>query len=553
MDFVIDFFAQSIKGIWPQTTSATAKGPGVGGRDLFSTLPTEIFLLIIDAMDIKPFSKPRDLFSTLPTEIFLLIIDAMDIKPFSKPNPLHTLSCVNRRLNRFTHMYIWRDCFIGPRAGVVVEPRSSRKHIHERMKALLRNSQRAAYVHQLTLEPTFADALLISKVPSIFLIVPNLRKLNIHISQTSSEALAVSDGLARAMEKITYPLPFQLDELECEASLFTSPPGIYKFLLAQPSIRRLSIRRTSEDAPFWTAPKLASLRAEHGLFDETSPALLPSIQELHGPSSYATLLLHGVQHSLKSIVLYTQSTTIDLTQCHTRHNPTHREEGPERSIGFRLSPCCTEASHPSASLLARSHSLCLWTDGRDIWAPELAPGIVERVEASPTLPFLLLWGYNISPSSLRFLRIGCLKHFPRVESQMTNFPLVILRELSGLEELEWLLFDEGYLRDESTGVLGLPSVRNAAQEFLEGVRRESASDNISKISFIAFKKRCLELVRLKTESDTLNALWKQEDNRAVTLCLAGGSKWTMSINMERIAEVEFFQLRPINCRKVARI
>ncbi|KAF8297403.1 hypothetical protein DL93DRAFT_762062 [Clavulina sp. PMI_390] len=491
----------------------------------------------------------KDIFSTLPAEIFLLILDALAAEPYSRPNPLHTLSCLNRRMNSFTHPFFWRACFIGPRASVTVEPRSSRKRIHERMNALLRDSQRAAYVQQLTLEPTFADASLMYKVPSIFLIVPNLRKLNIHISQTSSEALAVSDGLARAMEKITYPLPFQLDELECEASLFSSPPGIYKLLLAQPSIRRLTIRRIGDGDPFWTAPLPTTLKSEYAFFDKPNDCLLPSIKEFHGPASYASLLLYGVQHSLEKIVLYTQSTTVDVVQARILHRPSHFGEGFDEGTIFRPSRCCTEASYPSGLALARSQSLSIWTDGPYTWSS----GGIDRVDTLPILSFLLSWGYSIAPSSLRFLQLGCLKNLTKVEYQLTNFPLMILRELSALEELEWLVFDEGCLREESDGVLGLPDVRKAAKEFLDGVERESASDNLSKISFLAFKKRYLELVRLNTESDALNATWEQEDKGAFTLHLTGGSRWTMSINMEKKAEMDFFRLRPNKSLQVVRI
>ncbi|KAF8307359.1 hypothetical protein DL93DRAFT_2177507 [Clavulina sp. PMI_390] len=475
----------------------------------------------------------RDVFSALPTEILLMVIEALDINLYSKSNPLHTLSCLNRRLNSFTHVFFWRNFFIGPRAGVVVEPNFSRKHIHERMNAILRDPQRAAFVQQLTVEPTFPDTPLMLKIPSMFMIMPNLRQLKLHISQTSSEALAVAEALSKAMDNTTYPLPFRLDEFECEASLFTSPPGIYKFLVAQPYIRRLSIRQIGDGAPFWTAPLSTTLKTEYGFLNDTHPSFLPAIEEFRGPASYTSLLLHGVQHPLKRLVLYTQSTAVDLVRAQTLHQQSYDSNTPQGAASSSA-PGSIESSHPSPPSLTRCSSLSIWTDGPYIWSREYD-------------------GYAISPASLSSLRLGCLKPHARVEEHMAQFPFTILREFLALEELEWLVFDAGYLRDEYSKILENDSVKTAAKEFLERLAQETSSDGLSRIAFIAFKRRALELLRLNTESDKLKAIWEQEGKEVVNIHLAGGSKWTMSVKMDSTVEMDFFRLKPIKSRRVSKI
>ncbi|KAF8323830.1 hypothetical protein DL93DRAFT_38742 [Clavulina sp. PMI_390] len=510
-----------------------------------------------------PNQSTKDLFSSLPTEILLLIVDALDVDPYYKPNPLLSLSCLSQRLNDFTNSFLWRHFIICPPAGVAIERNSALEIVQARANALLRCPQRALYLQHLTLEPTFTSATLMRAIRRVFSAIPNLKKLDIHISQTSDQASRTSQSLAHALETLTYPLPFQLEELECEASLFTSPPGIYRFLLDQSSIRRLSIRRIGDESPFWTAPLPTTLKAEHGIFDERSVCLLPSIEEFCGPASYSSLVLHGVQRPLKSISLYTPSTVVDLDGSRALHFPTHHTKT-QREIPSGA--CCTEVSYPTPALLARTDTLSLWTDGpsdaHDIlpspylpmrkWDRE-AGQHVDRIEFAPLLPFLLIWGYGIAPSSLRFLRLARSKRPTDVEEHMSQFPLSILCELTALEELEWLMFDDWARRDEYSGVLAMPTVHEAARAFLEGVAREAASKRLWRIAFLAFKKRYLELVRIQVcDGVEVMAGWEELEDltKTVQLWLGDGAHWTMRVRTDVMAQAEFYRLRPTRPRQV---
>ncbi|KAF8313427.1 hypothetical protein DL93DRAFT_1171020 [Clavulina sp. PMI_390] len=474
-----------------------------------------------------------DFFSSLPPEILFLIIDALEITSSRKPNHLHTLSVLNRHMNNLTNAFLWRGFFIGPRPSA-----NLRLHVHERVDALLRDSQRVAHLRRLhvTLQLTFAGEALVLKIPKVFAIVPQLRKLDINISEMERNAFPLSSLLAQAMENMTYPMPFQLEQFECDARLFTSPPGIYKFLLAQPSIRRLGIRLFHLATPFWIVPHPTTLKARYGILGETSIALLPSIEEIYGPAPYVSLVLHGVQHSLKNVVLHTQTTVSDLYQARAFHRSTHDADDP---VLYQPSPCCSEASYPSPASLIRSDSVSIWTHGPAVTNTSIRPCDMDEIETRPILPFLLTWVYGIAPSSLRSLRLQRSKPFSPVENDISQFPLAILRDLSSLEELRWWINGPGK-PNVLRGTIDLPNITNVATRFLEGVMREATSDRLWMISFLALHNHHIELRYthicdgiLKEEQEEQE---EQEGRGVIDLQLSDGSKWMMSFKSDSIAE-----------------
>ncbi|KAF8319763.1 hypothetical protein DL93DRAFT_2094687 [Clavulina sp. PMI_390] len=472
----------------------------------------------------RPRKGGKDFFSKLPTEILLLIVEELGIESYEEPGPLHCISRLNRRLNMFTQRFLWRSFFIGPtlkskktRVGMV---------IHEQIEALLRDSQRAAYVRHLTIEPVFADAAFILKIPAILSIVPNLTKLNLYISQTSPEIARLTDAFSRALGHGLYPMSFRLEELECEASLFDSSPGIYRFLLAQPSIRRLIVRRIPRGAPFWSAPSPIALRAEVEMFDEAGGSLLPSIEEFRGPASYASLVLHGTKHSLESIMLYTPKIDRDLFKCRLHYCQRHG-----RDISYWPFPCkphpYTHLSDLSPEHLTSAHWLSIWAD-----------------QPTPHLPSILAWAYAIDPSSLRFLRFGCLHGHGTVIANMTEFPFKVLCELSALEELEWLIFPRGGLSEEPDRVFTVLSARETVTEFLYKVIRESTPGRLSRIEFFVSTKHHLQIVRVQSNFGTLDVIGEQGQEQVEYLELLDGSDWKVWISTVSMEETDFYPLKP---------
>ncbi|KAF8319766.1 hypothetical protein DL93DRAFT_118578 [Clavulina sp. PMI_390] len=461
----------------------------------------------------------KDLFSQLPTEMLLQIVDELNIESFAKRSTLHSISCLNRRLHAFAHTFLGRIFFIGPRPRF--KPAQVGTIIHEQADTLLRDFGRAAYVHHLTIELVSADAALMLKIATILPVMSNLTKLNLHVSQTSLDESGVSHALARVMGNVAHPAPFQLEELECEAGIFNSPPGIYRFLFAQPSIRKLTIRRVPSNTPFWSAPSRAMLDMKHGLFSESTPSLLPSIEEFHGPASYASLMLHGVQHSLKSIMLHTRDIDVDWGS----QQPVYTHE--QYSSHFRYPS--TNSLKPRTTQLARSQSLSIWAD-----------------QPHPHLTSILSQSYAIAPGSLRFLRFGCPHFHATVELDMDRFPFAILRDLSALEELDWLVLLKGSLNEEPFRALNVPSVRGAAKEFLNSAMQAAASGKLRRIAFFGSRKRRLRLTRVPIEDDGApHVVGEQEDEQgAAYLELLDGSSWTMAIKTISMEETDFYPLKP---------
>ncbi|KAF8313426.1 hypothetical protein DL93DRAFT_2081131 [Clavulina sp. PMI_390] len=205
-------------------------------------------------------------------------------------------------------------------------------------------------------------------------------------------------------------------------------------------------------------------------------------------------------------------------------------------VPFQPLSCCNEGSHPSAASLVRSHSLSIWTDGPMATIAGKPESKIDYVETQPILPFLLTWGYGISPSSLRSLRLRRRKHCSPIEEDMAQFPFAILRELSVLEELKWWVFGVGKL-DISDGERDLSVVSMAAWEFLEAVTREATSDGLSMISFFASGRHYLELVRTCAK-DTMS-IQEQDEQQVVELQLLGGSRWRVSFKMANQGEPSF--------------
>ncbi|KAF8319767.1 hypothetical protein DL93DRAFT_2164438 [Clavulina sp. PMI_390] len=466
----------------------------------------------------------RDLFSRLPKEILLQIVDELNIESYVKPNPLHSISCLNRNLNAFTHMFLWRSFLIVPRSSS--KGAQINIDIHDQTDALLRDPHRAAYIQHLTIELSFNDAILMPKISTIFSMVLNLKKLNLHVSQTSPDESGLSHALARAMGTLTYPMPFQLEELECEASLFNSSLGIYTFLRTQPSIQRLTIRRIPSTTPFWSAPSIMALDAEYGIYREGALPLLPSIKEFYGPASYARLLLHGTQHPLTRIVLHTRNIWNDSCQEQPRYRLIHGQH----SSHFQHPS--THSSDPPTAPLVCSQSLSLWAN-----------------DPSSNFITVMTRAYAIDPSSLRFLRFGCTFFHKTAAHDMNGFPSKILCELPVLEELEWLIFFKGSLNKDSFKVQDVTSIRGPATAFLDRAMRQSTSKRLRRFEFFASKKRRLELMRFRMGDDGASDVIvqereEQEGQGTQYLELSNGSTWKIWIKGSSMGETDFYTLEP---------